>query len=77
MGEWECSSTFLDLGSRWSRMVSFTPPQLYPRYPLGGRVGPSVDLDYVEKRRMHVLHCQNGILAVQPVTIPTELYYVI
>jgi hypothetical protein len=31
MGEWRYSSTFLDFGTRWRCVVSFTPRSLYPR----------------------------------------------
>jgi hypothetical protein len=30
---------FLDLGTNWRRVVSFTPRPLYPRYPLHRRLG--------------------------------------
>jgi hypothetical protein len=30
MGEWRCSSTILDLGTRWRWVVSFTPWPFYP-----------------------------------------------
>jgi hypothetical protein len=46
MGEWRYSSTILDLGTRWRRVVSFTSRPLYPRgkrpqYPLDRKlVGP-------------------------------------
>jgi hypothetical protein len=44
MGEWRYSSTFLDLGTRWRWVVSFTSLPLYPRgyrprYPLDRRLG--------------------------------------
>jgi hypothetical protein len=44
MGKWRYSSSFLDLGTRWRRVVSFTPLPLYPRkksprYPLDRRLG--------------------------------------
>jgi hypothetical protein len=44
MKEWRYSSTILDLGTRWSWVVSFTPRPLYPRtnrpwYPLERRLG--------------------------------------
>jgi hypothetical protein len=40
-GEWRYNSTILDLGTRWRRVVNFTPRSLYlreyrPRYPLDG-----------------------------------------
>jgi hypothetical protein len=44
MGEWRYIFTFLDLGTRWRLVVSFTPRPLYPRgkiprYPLDRRLG--------------------------------------
>jgi hypothetical protein len=43
MGDWRCSSTILDLGTRWRWVVSFTPATLplgkEPPYPLDGRLG--------------------------------------
>jgi hypothetical protein len=44
MGEWMYSSTFLDLGTSWRWVVSFTPRPFYPlgnspRYPLDRRLG--------------------------------------
>jgi hypothetical protein len=51
MGEWRYSSTFLNLGTRWRWVVSFTPQLLYPgeRAPgthwIGGWVGPRAGLD--------------------------------
>jgi hypothetical protein len=44
IGEWMCSSTILDLDTRWRWVVSFTPRLLYPRgksprYPLDRRLG--------------------------------------
>jgi hypothetical protein len=46
MGEWRYSSTILDLDTRWSWVVSFTPRPLYPEekahstYWIRGVVGP-------------------------------------
>jgi hypothetical protein len=44
VGEWRYSSTILDVGLSWRRVVSFTTQPLYPRgksarYPLGRSVG--------------------------------------
>jgi hypothetical protein len=44
IGEWSYSSTILDFGSRWKKVVSFTPLLLYPRrkslrYPFDKRLG--------------------------------------
>jgi hypothetical protein len=61
MGEWRYSSTFLDLGTRWRWVVSFTHLPLYPRgerapgtHWIKGWVGPIVGLDAVKKRK--ILH---------------------
>jgi hypothetical protein len=44
MGVWRCSSTILDLGTRWRWVISFMPRPLHPwgnspRHPLDGRLG--------------------------------------
>jgi hypothetical protein len=39
MGELRYSSNILDLGTRWRWVVSFILRPLYPRYPLGRRLG--------------------------------------
>jgi hypothetical protein len=39
MWEWMYNFIFLDLGTRWRWVVSFTPRQLYPQYPLERRLG--------------------------------------
>jgi hypothetical protein len=77
MGEWRYSSTFLDLGTRWRWLVSFTLRLLYPgerargTHWIGGWVGPGFGLGAVEKITILLLP---GIEpAVQPVTILTEL----
>jgi hypothetical protein len=52
---------FLDLGTSWRRMVSFTPRPLYPRgksprYPLDRRLGgPQSRSGDVEKRKFLTL----------------------
>jgi hypothetical protein len=64
MGEWRYSSTFLDLGTRWRWVVSFTPLPLYPRgkssrYPLDRRLGGPESVStciYIEYCIEH-LHC--------------------
>jgi hypothetical protein len=66
MGKWRYSSTFLDLGIIWRRVVSFMPLTLYPweRFPvtlwIGGRMDPIVCLDALEKRK--ILHCRESSL---------------
>jgi hypothetical protein len=76
MGEWRYSSIILDLSTRWRRVVSLTPLQLYPPgkeppVPVD-KVCPRAGLDAVEKRKMPYL-CRDSKPAVQPVAIPTEL----
>jgi hypothetical protein len=57
-GEWGYSAVILGLGTRWRRLVSFTPWLLYSgeRAPAihftGGWVGPRVGLDEVEMRKI-------------------------
>jgi hypothetical protein len=56
MEEWMYRSHFLDLGTSWRWVVSFTPWTLYPRYPLLRRlVDPRAGLDEVEKRKFLTL----------------------
>jgi hypothetical protein len=56
MGEWKYSSTFLDLGTRWRWVVSYTPLPLYPRYPLDRRLdGPQSPSGCCGERK--ILHC--------------------
>jgi hypothetical protein len=55
-GEWRCSSSILDLGTRCKFVVSFTPRPLYPRCKshatswIGGGVGPRARLGAMDKR---------------------------
>jgi hypothetical protein len=52
---------FLDLGTSWRLVVSFTPLPLYPRerapgtHLIGGWVEPRADVDNVEKRKFLIL----------------------
>jgi hypothetical protein len=62
MAEWRYSSTILDLGTRWKRVVSFKPRPLYPpggictgTHWIGGVVGPRAGLDAVERK---ILPCR-------------------
>jgi hypothetical protein len=53
MGECLYRSTFFGLGTIWRWVVSFTPRQLYSRYPLDRRLGgPQSRLDEMEKRKI-------------------------
>jgi hypothetical protein len=83
MGEWMCRSTFLDLGTSWRWVVSFTSRPHYrqgksPRYPLDRRLGGP--------QSQSRWHGEVKILATtwirtptpwssspQPVAIPTDL----
>jgi hypothetical protein len=55
MGKWRYSSTVLDLGTRWRRVVYFMSLLLYPvdracsNHWIGGFVGPGAGLDSVKK----------------------------
>jgi hypothetical protein len=56
------ASTILDFGTRWGRVLSFMPCQLYPRGDcpsdtcrIGGWVVPQMDLDTVGKIRELIL----------------------
>jgi hypothetical protein len=55
MGEWNCKSTILDLGSRWRWIVGSTSRPLYccEKSPgflwIGGCMGPRAGLDRMEK----------------------------
>jgi hypothetical protein len=76
MGEWRYSSTSLDLGPRWSWMVSFTPLPLYPKETDAGtrcvdsRMDPRAGLDLV--RRDKFATTRNRNLAVQ---IPSRILH--
>jgi hypothetical protein len=66
IGEPRYISIFLDLGTRWRWVVSYTPLPLYPRrnspqYPLDRMGWPRVGLDAVQKRRN--LHCRESNLS--------------
>jgi hypothetical protein len=58
MGEWRYSSTILDLGNRWMRVVKFTPGPLNPgdratgTQWIGGWVGHTAGLDLMEEREI-------------------------
>jgi hypothetical protein len=55
MEEWCINPHFLDLGTSWRWVVSFTPRPLYPReralgiHCIGGWVDPRAGLDHMEK----------------------------
>jgi hypothetical protein len=61
MGEWEYSSTILDLSTRWRSVVGFMALSTLPQenrlisagtHFIGGKVVPRSDVDTVEKRKM-------------------------
>jgi hypothetical protein len=75
------SSTVLELCTRWTWVVSFTPWLLYllrknPWYHwIWGFIGPRTCLDLVEqKKKKSLTPARNRIPAAQPVAIPTEPY---
>jgi hypothetical protein len=51
MGEWRCSSTILDLVTRWRLVLKITPPSLYTQYAFD-RLGLGAGLDDVENRKI-------------------------
>jgi hypothetical protein len=81
MGEWRYSSTSLNLGTRWSWVVSFTPRPLYSRwkslrYPLDTKVnGPQRRSAYcgVENSLLLLPGIKPRTSSLYPVVIPTEL----
>jgi hypothetical protein len=75
MDEWRYSSTILDLGTRWRRVVSFTPRPLYPRgnrprYPLYRRLGGPQSRSERHGEEKNLASAGNRTPAVQPVAIP-------
>jgi hypothetical protein len=65
-GEWRYSSYVLDLGNRWTWVVSFTPLPIYPRgmgtrYPLDRRLG------WYQYRSGKSCNARNRNQIVQPV----------
>jgi hypothetical protein len=80
MREWRYSSTFIDLGSRWRCVVSYTNLPLYPRrksprYPLDRKLGgPRIRSGRCGEEKNHaLLGIEPGPFIPQPVVIPTEL----
>jgi hypothetical protein len=78
MEEWRYSFTILDLGTRWGRVVSFTPRPLYPRgksprYPSDRRLGGPQSRSGRYGEDKNFATAGNRTPAIQPVTIPTEL----
>jgi hypothetical protein len=73
MRERRYSSTILDLGTRWRRMVSFMPQPLYPigkslgAHWVGGWVDLRTGLDAVEWVQKSLAPARNRNPAVQPV----------
>jgi hypothetical protein len=75
-GRWKYSSTILDLGTNWRRVVSFTPRPLCPRYSLQRVwVGPNFGLHAVEQRKVSFpsRRIEPWPSSSQPVALPTEL----
>jgi hypothetical protein len=78
MGECRYSSTILELGNRWRKVVSFMPQPLYHRgkslrCPLARRLGPVAGLDAVKERNMLPYMESKGPPRSWPVVITTEL----
>jgi hypothetical protein len=78
MGERRYSSTFIDLGTGWKWVVSFTPRPLYPRRknprcPLDRRLGgPQSRSGSCGGQK--ILYCRElNAGSPAPVTVPTEL----
>jgi hypothetical protein len=67
-GEWKYSSTFLDLSTRWRRVVSFTARTLYPRYPSDSRVGGPQSRSGCCEQEKHLALAGNQTPAVQSLT---------
>jgi hypothetical protein len=72
MGEWRYSSNILDLGTRWRRVVSFTPRPLYPRgksrqYLLDRRLGGSQSRSGRCGEEKNLAPARNKTPAIQPV----------
>jgi hypothetical protein len=80
MGEWRYTSTILDFGTRWEWMISFMPWPLYPQgkrtqYPLDRRLsGLQSPIWTLWSREKFLAPVGNRNLAVQSVTLPTELF---
>jgi hypothetical protein len=80
LGEWKYSFTILDLTSRCSWVVSFTPRTLYsgeraPRYPLDRRLSGARNRSgrCGEKKDLCPAGIEPGFFSPYPVAIPTEL----
>jgi hypothetical protein len=78
MGEWRYRSAILDLGSRWRRVVTFTPLPFYPQgkspwYPLDGRLGGPQSRSGRCGEEKNLSPAGNRTLAIHSVAIPTEL----
>jgi hypothetical protein len=66
MEKWSYSAIFLDLVTKWTGVVTFTPGERAPAiYWIGSWVGPTAVLVAVEKR--YFASVRNRTLAVQPV----------
>jgi hypothetical protein len=62
MGETRYSSTILDLGTKWRRVISFTPWLIYPQ---GNRYGYPLD------KRLGGTHSQSGPCGEEKIVAPT------
>jgi hypothetical protein len=74
MEKWSYSSTILNIGATWRRVVSVTPPPLYPRgespgaYCIGGWIGLRTGLDIMEKIKVSCFYQESNpdSLVMQP-----------
>jgi hypothetical protein len=80
MGEWTCSSTILDLVTRWKWVINFTLRLLYPREKAAGNhwIGGQVNSEPVwtlSRREKYLILAGNQTPTTHPaaVPIPTEL----
>jgi hypothetical protein len=70
MWKWRYTSTVLDLGTRCSPVVSFTPRPLYIVEKVGWPPNRSW---HFSRREKSFAPSGNGTLVIQPVTVPPEL----
>jgi hypothetical protein len=80
MRVWRYPSTIIDLGTRWKRMISFTPRPLYPhgnrlQYPQNRRLGELQDRcgRCGEVKNFAPPEIEPWPSSSQPAAIPTEL----
>jgi hypothetical protein len=72
MREWRYSSTILDLGIRWRRLVNIAPRQFTPPHPLDRRLGGPQSRSGCRGEKS-LAPAENRTPAVQPVAVLTQL----